>query len=278
MYPGLLPATPHSPLCIIGNVLVLDGVLQLTERDEFSYHEMMAHLPLFSHSNPKRVLIVGGGDGGLLKQVCRHGCVESITMVEIDVEVINVAKNYFSNSTAVAFEDPRLTIVHEDGCEYMQRIAKEEETCYDVIIADALDPIGPGETIFTPDFYEFMYKALNANGGVVCVQSESIWVNLDLISDVLHCCSDIFDYAEYATANIPSFPCGQTGFILARRGRHGSCQKPLRLPSRQFAAQLKWYNPAIHQASFQLPEFVKRHVGIDEDTDDQCIVNGCILQ
>ena len=107
-------------LCI-GNVLVLDGVLQLTERDEFSYHEMMAHLPLFSHANPKRVLIVGGGDGGLLKQVCRHASVESITMVEIDTQVIHVAKQYFANSTAAAFDDDRLTLIHDmDGFDYMQ--------------------------------------------------------------------------------------------------------------------------------------------------------------
>ena len=251
--------------------MVLDGVLQLTERDEFSYHEMMAHLPAFSHHNPKSVLIVGGGDGGILKQVCRHESVERIKMVEVDPTVILVAKKYFASSTAVSFDDPRVSIVHVDGFEYMQTTTET----YDVIISDALDPIGPGESIFTPTFYELMYKALN-NGGVVCVQSECIWINLNLISDVVHCCNEIFDFAEYATANIPSFPCGQTGFVLCRKGRNFSCQKPLRLPSRKIASQLKWYNPAIHEASFQLPEFVKQHLGMDDDTD-QCIVGGCTL-
>jgi len=231
----------------------------------------MAHLPLFSHPNPKRILIIGGGDGGILKQVCRHVCVESITMVEIDTQVIQVAKQYFQNSTAVAFDDPRVTLAHVDGFDYMQTTTET----YDVIIADALDPIGPGETIFTPDFYELMYKALN-NGGVACVQSECIWINLNLISDVVHCCNDIFDYAEYATASIPSFPCGQTGFVLGRKGRNYSCRKPLRLPSPKFTSQLKWYNPDIHEASFQLPEFVKRHLGMEHDID-QCVVGGCIL-
>lgn len=263
----------HTALHITGNVLVLDGVLQLTERDEFAYHEMMSHLPLCSHPNPKTVLIVGGGDGGILKQVCRHDSVQQITMVEIDTQVIEVAKLYFTKSTAVAFDDSRLTIVNVDGFEYMQSSTEK----FDVIIADALDPIGPGETIFTPDFYELMYKALNP-GGVVCVQSECWWVNLDLISDVVHCCNDIFDYAEYATANIPSFPCGQTGFVLARKGSNASCRKPVRRP--KFASQLKYYNACVHEASFQLPEFVKRRLGIQEDDDgEDCLLNGgCTLQ
>jgi spermidine synthase len=193
-------------------------------------------------------------------------------MVEIDTQVIDVAKQYFANSTAVAFSDSRLTLVNVDGFEYMQTT---NET-YDVIIADALDPNGPGETIFTPDFYEYMYKALN-HGGVACVQSECIWMNLNLISDVVHCCNDIFEYAEYATVNIPSFPCGQTGFILARKGHSYSCQHPVRLPSRSMSSQLKWYNPAIHEASFQLPEFVKRHLGVEKECDRCIIGGGCTI-
>ena len=126
---------------------------------------------------------------------------------------------------------------------------------------------GPGETIFTPDFYECMYKALNSNGGVACVQSECMWINLNLISDVVHCCNDFLDYAEYATANIPSFPCGQTGFILGRKGYSYSCQHPVRLPSRKLSSQLKWYNPVIHTAAFQLPEFVKATLGIEENKE-----------
>ena len=231
----------------------------------------MAHLPMFSHFNPKKVLIVGGGDGGILKQVCRHSCVESITMVEIDPSVIEVAKEFFSKSTAVSFNDPRLHIVHVDAFEY---ITQTNET-YDVIIADALDPVGPGETIFQPEFYESMYEALN-HGGVVCVQGECIWINLDLVSDVVACCNDIFDYAEYASATVPSFPCGQTGFILARKGRNVSCRKPIRLPSPKFMSQLKWYNPTVHEAAFALPEFVKMHLGVEEDTTE-CIMGGCTI-
>ena len=142
---------------------------------------------------------------------------------------------------------------------------KPTSETFDVIIADALDPIGPGETIFTPDFYECMYKALN-HGGVACVQSECIWINLNLISDVVHCCNDIFDFAEYATANIPSFPCGQTGFILGRKGHLYSCQHPVRLPSRTLSSLLKWYNPAMHHAAFQLPEFVRAALEVEERT------------
>jgi spermidine synthase len=244
----------------------------LTERDEFAYHEMIAHVPMFSHSNPKRVLIVGGGDGGILKQICRHECVESITMVEIDPTVIEVAKKYFSNSTAVSFDDPRLTIVHADALEYMQNTREK----YDVIVGDALDPVGPGQTIFQPEFFESMYRAL-CHGGVACVQGDSIWINLDLISDVVACCNDIFDHAEYASITVPSVPCGQTGFILGRKGRHISCRTPLRLPLPKFSSHLKWYNPALHEAAFALPEFVKHHLGVKDDETDRCVVAGCTL-
>jgi spermidine synthase len=112
-----------------GNVLVLDGVIQLTEKDEFSYHEMMTHLPLCSHPHPRRVLIVGGGDGGILREVCRHDCVEEIVLVEIDPTVIRVCRKYFGRSTAVAFDDPRLSIVHQDGAAYL---AEHEVDYFDV--------------------------------------------------------------------------------------------------------------------------------------------------
>jgi len=114
-----------------GTTLVLDGVIQLTERDEFSYHEMMTHLPLCSHPNPRRVLIVGGGDGFILREVCRHACVEEIIMVDIDEVVVQVCKTYFHESMAVFFRDPRLTIVHDDAAKYLE---SHELDYFDIIL------------------------------------------------------------------------------------------------------------------------------------------------
>lgn len=120
-----------------GTTLVLDGVIQLTERDEFAYHETMTHLPMCSHPNPRRVLIVGGGDGGILREVCRHDCVEEIVMVEIDVMVIQVCQKYFRESTAVAFQDPRLTIAQADAAIYLEN---HELDYFDIILGDTSDP------------------------------------------------------------------------------------------------------------------------------------------
>ena len=242
-----------------GNVLVLDGVIQLTERDEFAYHEMMVHIPLNAHAKPRRILIVGGGDGGILREVCKHDTVQEIVMVEIDPQVIEVAQTYFCKSTArpECFADPRLSIVHADAADFLKSHAGNY---YDIIIGDSSDPVGPADSLFQPAFYESMHAVLR-DGGIVCMQAESFWIHLDLISDIHACCMDIFDSAEYATTMVPTYPCGQIGFLLAQRRssrQEVTCSRPVRQPP--FVRNLKWYSPQIHQASFVLPPFVKRRL------------------
>ena len=183
-----------------GRVLVLDGVIQLTERDEHAYQEMIAHIPLFSHPNPRTVLIVGGGDGGVLREVCRHDSVEIVDMCEIDAEVVRVAKEFFSESTATSFGDPRLNLVHDDAAEFIKR---EGHRMYDVIIVDSSDPVGPAESLFKPEFYLAMSTALS-KGGVICTQGECMWLHLPLICDVITSCCDLFPTVEYAFTTIPS--------------------------------------------------------------------------
>ncbi|CAB9505868.1 Polyamine aminopropyltransferase [Seminavis robusta] len=264
-----------------GNVLVLDGVIQLTERDEFAFHEMMVHLPLCSHPNPKSVCIVGGGDGGVLRQVRKHKCVKSITLVEIDPMVTQVAKQYFRQDIRDAFEDPRLTIVQDDAANFIA--AREAE--FDVIITDNGDPIGPAQSLFEPAFYEKMYNAL-APEGIVCVQAESFWIHLDLISDLHACSNEIFSHAEYASTMVPTYPCGQIGFILAGKGtKSGTCRRPTRIPD--FVQDLQWYNPQTHMAAFVLPTFVAKRLGQcnhddDDDADareriDRCFLDNCTI-
>jgi spermidine synthase len=134
-----------------GKVLVLDGVIQLTEKDEMSYQEMLAHIPLFSHTHPKRVLIVGGGDGGILREVCKHGCVEDIVQCEIDEGVVKASKKFFP-TIAKSFGDTRLTLIIGDAVNYVKDEAKDES--FDVIIVDSSDPDGPAEKLFSEEFYQ----------------------------------------------------------------------------------------------------------------------------
>ena len=162
-----------------GTVLVLDGVIQLTERDEHAYQEMIAHLPLHCHPNPRSVLIVGGGDGGVLREVCRHAGVERITMCEIDAKVCEVSRKYLGTSTATSFGDARLTLVHQDAAEYVKGKADE----YDVVIVDSSDPVGPAETLFTSTFYRALRGAMRP-GAIMCNQGECVWLHLDLIGEV----------------------------------------------------------------------------------------------
>eukprot|EP00608_Synchroma_pusillum_P012450 CAMPEP_0198442498 /NCGR_PEP_ID=MMETSP1452-20131203/66843_1 /TAXON_ID=1181717 /ORGANISM="Synchroma pusillum, Strain CCMP3072" /LENGTH=155 /DNA_ID=CAMNT_0044163123 /DNA_START=1 /DNA_END=464 /DNA_ORIENTATION=+ len=148
-----------------GRALVLDGVIQFTERDEFAYQEMITHLPIFAHAGPKKVLIVGGGDGGVLREVCRHQSVEEITMCEIDDRVVALAREYFPTTMATCFEDPRLTLRFQDAAEFLA--SEAAQGAFDVIICDSSDPVGPAESLFKPEFYESMHRAL-APGGVLC--------------------------------------------------------------------------------------------------------------
>mmetsp|Transcript_4990 Transcript_4990/g.6445 ORF Transcript_4990/g.6445 Transcript_4990/m.6445 type:complete len:256 (-) Transcript_4990:113-880(-) len=252
---------------------------------------MMTHLPMMVHSNPKNILIVGGGDGGVLREVCKHKSVEKITLVEIDEMVIDVAKQYFSESTATSFGDHRLTLIHEDAAEFLARYNETENENtkgFDVIISDSSDPVGPAETLFDPLFYEQMHEALN-DGGVVRAQGECFWTQQDLIANVIACCADVFVTVEYASTLVPTFPCGQIGFILAAKGMHVNLRKPCREMTDELQSQLQWYNESIHVASFVLPQFLEQRLAplrpqsiFDDDHDfendeinDDCFLGTC---
>lgn len=245
-----------------GNVLVLDGVIQLTERDEMAYQEMIAHLPLYSHSNPEHVLVIGGGDGGVIREIVKHDCVKSITICEIDRVVIEAGKRFFP-SVAAAWDDPRVKLYEGDGAVFMKQT--ENIGAYDVIITDSSDPVGPAQSLFETPFYRAMYAALRP-GGKVCTQAESMWINLDLIRKLLHDSLFIFANAEYATTQIPTYPAGQIGFLLCSKESSGSnerenrCSVPARsIPSDQ-ASKYKFYSSALHSAAFIMPAFVQREL------------------
>ena len=194
-----------------GRVLVLDGVIQLTERDECAYQEMIVNLPMMSHPQPRNVLIIGGGDGGVLREVCRHEGVETVVMCEIDEMVVELSKKYFHTSTATAYSDPRLTLKFEDAAKFI----KSYRNTFDVIITDSSDPVGPANTLFTQEFYADLKSSLRP-GGVLCCQGECMWLHLDLITSVMEGCRKIFPKVEYAYTSIPSYPSGNTFITLPR--------------------------------------------------------------
>mmetsp|Transcript_2359 Transcript_2359/g.7058 ORF Transcript_2359/g.7058 Transcript_2359/m.7058 type:complete len:288 (+) Transcript_2359:133-996(+) len=234
-----------------GNVLVLDGVIQVTERDEFAYQEMMSHLPMHLHENPKRVLVVGGGDGGVLREVLKHPSVEEVTLCEIDVQVIEISKQYLT-SMARAYNDIRVNVQIMDGAEYMRR----REKYFDVIITDSSDPVGPAETLFQEPYFEAMRNALT-DKGVICSQGECMWLHLDIIKPTLDICRKLFPSVGYAYTCIPTYPSGQIGQVVCCK-QDMDVTKPLRACTIE---GLRYYSSAIHGAAFVLPEFCRKAIG-----------------
>ncbi len=232
-----------------GTVLVLDGVIQVTERDEFSYQEMITHLPMFACKNPKKVLIVGGGDGGVLREVVKHAGVEEIHMCEIDRQVVEVGKAFFSKTLSTAFNDPRVNLFFDDAARYLANEGKGMN--YDVIICDSSDPVGPADVLFKPEFFQSMKDALNPATGVICTQGECQWLHLDFIEGVLGNVRSMFSSARYGYTTIPTYPSGQIGFMLATVDP----SIDLSAPSREIPADmpLQYYSKNIHGAAFVLP-------------------------
>lgn len=238
-----------------GTVLVLDGALQVTERDEHAYQEMIVHIPMQSHPNPTSVLIVGGGDGGVLREVCKHKSVTSVTMCEIDPMVVDVAKKYLSNSTATAFNDPRLTLVHADAAQFV----KDKRDEYDVVIVDSSDPVGPAASLFTQAFYRELKPAMR-RGGIMCNQGECVWLHLALIGKCLAHCAEVFPSVDYAYTTIPTYPSGQIGFLVCSLEHGKRLREPPRRLDPELGSQLRYYTEAVHASAFILPQFAEQVV------------------
>uniref|UniRef100_A0A2I3GLN7 Spermidine synthase n=1 Tax=Nomascus leucogenys TaxID=61853 RepID=A0A2I3GLN7_NOMLE len=230
-----------------GNVLVLDGVIQCTERDEFSYQELIANLPLCSHPNPRKVLTIGGEDGGVLREVVKHRSVESVVQCEIDEDVIQVSKKFLPGM-AIGYSSSKLTLHVGDGFEFM----KQNRDAFDVIITDSSGPIGPAESLFKEYYYQLMKTALKEDG-VLCCQGECQWLHLDLIKEMRQFCQSLFPVVAYAYCTIPTYSSGQIGFIT-------NCQELVQPLTQQQVAQmqLKYYNSDVHRAAFVLPEFARK--------------------
>ena len=256
--------TEHQHLVILenarmGRVMALDGVIQTTEADEFIYHEMLSHVPLFAHGNPRRVLIVGGGDGGILREVTKHPYVEQITLVEIDSAVIETCKVHLPRHSNGAFDDVRLRLVIDDGLNYVNTTNER----FDVIISDSTDPTGPGQALFSNSFYRACSRCLNDNGLLV-TQNGVPFMQLSEVRDTAFALREIFGDWHFYRAAVPTYIGGDMAFAWAAKSptarRHLSLQK---LRERVFASgvQCRYYNPEVHQAAFALPRFWLDEIG-----------------
>jgi len=236
-----------------GMVLVLDSVIQCTERDEFSYQEMITHLAMNSHPNPENVLVIGGGDGGVLREVVKHSTVKQAILCDIDEAVIRLSKQYLPQM-AVGLTAPNTTVHVGDGFEFL----KNHKNAFDVIITDSSDPDGPAETLFQKPYFELLNEALK-DGGVITSQAESQWLHIELIRKLKKSCGEVFPVAEYAYTTIPTYPSGQIGFMVCCKDASRDVSKPVRSWSREEEEKLcRYYSKEIHEASFVLPTFARK--------------------
>lgn len=232
-----------------GKMLVHDDVIMVTEKDEAHYHEMIVHVALNTHPRPERVLVIGGGDGGTMREVMRHSEVRLAHLCEIDGEVVRVCRRHFPE-LARSFDDPRVELFFEDGDEFV----RTHRDFYDVIIVDSSDPVGPAEVLFRKEFYRGMHDALRPDG-IAVTQSESFQYHAPVIAKVAAFSKEIFPVYRYYYAMVPTYPSGLIGFSF--------CSKkydPLIDFDERRAAMVKgltYYNTGIHRASFALPEFTR---------------------
>lgn len=249
--------TDHQHLMIfhnalLGRVMTLDGIVQTTEADEFIYHEMMTHVPMFAHGSANRVLIIGGGDGGMLREVLKHP-VEQVIQVEIDQAVVDMAKAYLPNHSAGAYDDPRLNLVIADGMDFVRDSGEQ----FDVIISDSTDPIGPGEVLFTENFYSHAKQRLTT-GGILATQNGVPIFQPDELITTRKRMSPHFEDMGFYCAPVPTYYGGFMAFSWGTDNtalRHTDIAT-LQARIAQTNLKAKYYNAAIHQACFALPQYM----------------------
>ncbi len=248
-----------------GRFLTLDGYMMLTEKDEFIYHEMITHVPMAVHPHPSNILVIGAGDGGVVRELCKYDIVENIDLVEIDKKVIEVCKKYLPK-TASNFDDERVNIYIQDGLKFI----RNKENIYDIIIVDSTDPFGPGEGLFTKEFYGNCYKALKEDG-IMVNQHESPFYKEDAKATIRahRRIYESFDLARVYQAHIPTYPSGHWLFGFASKKYH-----PVRSLDKQrwldFKIECRYYNPNLHVGSFALPNYVESLLkSVEDDTKNQ---------
>lgn len=237
----------------MGRVMALDGAIQTTEADEFFYHEMLTHVPILAHGQARNILIIGGGDGGMLREVCRHASVERITMVEIDQAVVDMCKHYLPNHSNGAFDDPRVNLVIDDGMHFIANCTEK----FDVIISDCPDPMGPAEVLFSEGFYQACHRSLT-DGGVFVAQNGIPFLQIDEVQTTANNLQGLFTDWHFYHAAVPTYIGGSMTFAWATDNPQLR-KLPLDTLRQRFADSAivtRYYNADIHQAAFALPQYV----------------------
>jgi len=247
--------TPFQKLAILdtvefGRMLTLDDVIQTTVKDEFVYHEMITHVGLNTHPNPRQVLVIGGGDGGSIREVVKHRQVEKARIVEIDGRVIEAAREFLPELSC-GYTDPRVDILVDDGIKHV----RENKNVYDMIVVDSTDPVGPAEGLFNEAFYQNVHGALKEDGLFVA-QTESPFFNRKLIMDIHQVLLRIFPIVRLYMAYVPTYPGGLWTFTMGSK-KYDPIKAVL---NDQNDFNNKYYTPAVHRSAFVLPPFVQELV------------------
>lgn len=237
----------------LGRVLVLDGIIQTTEADEFYYHEMLSHVSIVGHGLAKSVLIIGGGDGGMLEEVLKHS-VQTVTIVDIDAEVVEICRKYFPMVCGNAFEDSRTELIIGDGKEFVDSTSKT----FDIIIVDSTDPVGPGELLFEEPFYHSCKRLLN-HGGIMVSQNGVPFFQGKEVSKTDKNFSQLFKYNGFFISAIPTYAGGHMAFGWASSEVNLSAVRLEVIQARLDAAPIdtQYYNAQVHVGSFGLPNCIK---------------------
>jgi len=231
-----------------GKMLVIDGSVMLTQYDNFAYHEMIVHVPMNAHPNPEKILIVGGGDGGTLKEVLKHRSVKEVVLCEIDEQVIAISKKHFPEFRS-GFSDSRMQVMIDDAAHYI----KGKKDYFDVICVDSPDPLGIATVLFEREFFQDVEQALHEDG-IAVAQMESMFYSVDLISNVQQFTKPLFKRVLYYYTLVPTYPSGTIGFLFfSKKYDPFECFNSKKIE----IDDLHYYNGAVHSTSFQLPQFFK---------------------
>ena len=237
----------------LGRLLLMDGLVMTTEKDEYFYHEMISHIPMISHKSPKSVLVIGGADGGTVREVLRHNTVEKVVMCEIDGLAVDVCKKYFP-TIACELDNPKLEICINDGVEFI----KDKKSEYDVILIDSTDPLGPGVGLFTEEFYTNVKQALKP-GGIMVAQSESPIADKKEMKQMYKLLNKVFPIVKPYIGPVPTYPGGFWSWAFCSES-----VEPLQFidldRAKEISKSLKLYNLDIHRSVFALPNYVKEIV------------------
>ncbi|MEA3346706.1 MAG: polyamine aminopropyltransferase [Candidatus Auribacterota bacterium] len=237
-----------------GRVLILDGVVQTTEKDEFIYHEMLTHVPLLTHENPKKILLIGAGDGGILRETLKHP-VNKVVMVEIDRAVLDFSKKYLRSICKNAFLDKRLELVIDDGARFVRKTGEK----FDVVIIDSTDPVGPAKCLFTLDFFKGVSRILLTKG-IMARQTGSPWLQANEFRNSCRKSETAFEYYEPYIMATPTYYGGFFSLIIASNGINLSRDKTnfsrIEKKYKKLKLKTKYYNPEVHYGAFCLPGYV----------------------